>query len=137
MYNLYIVRTKESEIGVPLLDEQHSSLTSTINSLYFSMNRGHPQKLLLATIEAFEVLAGIHFIVEEEIMEIIKYPYLQKHIDAHVKVRDQLHTMLVKNKRSASPNDLIDYFKKNWVPHMDTFDRHYAKFIHDHYAKTP
>ncbi len=135
MYNLYIIRTKESEIGVPLLDEQHSSLTSTINSLYFSMNRGHPQSMLLSTIEAFEVLASIHFAVEEEILEIINYPHLKKHMEAHNKVRDQLHTLLVKNKRTGDPNDLMDYFKVHWLPHIDTFDRHYAKFIHEHYAK--
>ncbi len=136
MYNLYIVRTNESNIGVPILDEQHSSLTSTINSLYFSMHRGHPKTLILSTIEAFDVLAGIHFIVEEEIMEIIKYPHLKKHIEAHKLVRDKLHTMLIKNKRTPCPNDLIDYFKKDWVPHIDTFDRHYAKFYHEHFATT-
>ncbi|WP_027188147.1 bacteriohemerythrin [Desulfovibrio cuneatus] len=133
MFNLYIIPTKESKIGVPIVDEQHCSMTSTINSLYFSMNRGHSQKLLLSTIEAFEVLASIHFTVEEEILELINYTYIKNHIEAHKKVRDELHTLLVKNKRTGDPNDLLTYFKVHWLPHIDTFDRHYAKFMHNHY----
>lgn len=135
MYNLYIIRTRDTEIGVPLLDEQHTSLTSTINSLYFSMHQGHPQKMLLSTIEAFEMLANIHFQVEEEILEIINYPHLKKHIEAHNKVRDQLHTLLVKNKRTGNPDDILSYFKIHWLPHIDTFDRHYATFIRQHYTE--
>ena len=135
MFNQYIVWNNESHIGVPLLDEQHGSLASTINSLYFSMTMGHPQILLLSTIEAFEILATIHFQVEEEILEVIKYPYIKQHITAHSKVRDQVHTMLVKNKRTSNPNDLLEYFKKEWMLHIEKYDRHYAKYIVDHYSQ--
>lgn len=78
--NLYIVWSRKQHITkVPIIDEQHRALVSTINSLFFLSRNHHPAKAILLTLGVLQAFAETHFVTEEILMELTGYPHLEEH----------------------------------------------------------
>ena len=127
MNNLLMIWTKEAEIGIPILDEQHHGLTSIVNSLFYCMGEGRGKKVLCPSISLFELYAQIHFEVEEGLMREIGFDGLNKHAAAHEKLDRQLTTLLAKNRCCEDPSSLIQFFKDAWLDHVCKWDRLYVE----------
>ena len=65
---------EEYETGDSIVDEQHQSLFSIINSLNSAMLEGYGEKILAETIESLIEYTTIHFDTEEEYMVQHQYP---------------------------------------------------------------
>lgn len=61
----------EYETGDHLVDEQHQSLFSIINSLNNAMLEGQGEALLQKTLESLKDYTTVHFDTEEEFMLLV------------------------------------------------------------------
>ena len=134
MNHLFLIWTKDLEIGIPILDEQHRGLASIVNSLFYCMGNGRGGKVLHPTISILELYARIHFEVEEGLMRTIGFAGLSKHAAAHEKLDSQLTTLLTKSRHCEDPSILIEFFKDSWLEHAHRWDRLYVESA-IHYIK--
>lgn len=81
---------KEYETGDVLIDEQHKSLFSIINSLYGVMLEGQGESLLEKTLETLKDYTDIHFQTEEEFMINHNYPHWEEHHKKHEILREKV-----------------------------------------------
>jgi len=51
---LYIVWSDNNSVGIPIIDEQHRGIISTINSLHFFIQAGHGDEILKPTLIMLE-----------------------------------------------------------------------------------
>ncbi len=65
---LYIVWTEKNKVGIPIIDEQHRGIISTINSLHYFIQTGQGEQIIRPTLIMLEQYVDIHFKTEEALM---------------------------------------------------------------------
>ncbi len=65
---LYIVWTDRNKVDIPILDEQHRGIVSTINSLHYFIRQGRRLDALDSTLVVLRQYTAIHFRTEEALM---------------------------------------------------------------------
>jgi len=58
---LYIVWSDNNELGIPIIDEQHRAIISTINSLHYFMQPGHGDDIIQPNRRPITVAYNINF----------------------------------------------------------------------------
>jgi len=58
---LYIAWNDDNKLGIPIIDEQHRAIISTINSLHYFMQPGHGDDIIQPTMIILEQYVNIHF----------------------------------------------------------------------------
>jgi hemerythrin len=82
---LYIVWRDESNVEIPIIDEQHRGLVAAINSLYFFIQEGWGVEALKPTLSIIKSYSGFHSKTEEGILAKVEYPELQEHVESQKK----------------------------------------------------
>ena len=80
---LYIVWSDNNKLGIPIIDEQHSGIISSINSLHYFIQTEHGDEIMQPTMIMLEQYIDIHFKTEEALMADVSYPALVEHINLH------------------------------------------------------
>ena len=126
---LYIVWTAENELGIPIIDEQHRGIVSTINSFYYFIQRGQGPEAVDPTFNVLSQYTRLHFETEEALMAAARYPAF----DAHVVLHKELTRKTVYAARGAmsqeDANILLDVLKDWWLGHINREDRKYAPYV--------
>ena len=127
--SLYIQWTPSSDLGIPILDEQHRGIVSTINTLHYFSSQGKGLEALLPTFKIMEQYSILHFELEETLMRNANFPDYEKHCLAHreliektIKVRNQ--STLYKDTRVA-----LAFLKEWWIDHIKGEDREYIDWV--------
>jgi hemerythrin len=89
-HNVLIVWKPEFELGIPVVDEQHRGIVSTINSFYYGMQNQHGEDMLLPVIGMINDYTRIHFNVEEDFLKKCNFPELKHHQELH---NELIHTL--------------------------------------------
>jgi len=123
---LYIVWSKENELEIPIIDEQHRGIVSTINSFYYFIQQGHGSEALSPTLNILAQYTNLHFKAEEALMERAKYPALDDHLVLHKELAKKM-TILARDLISKEDaNSLLGLLKSWWLGHINQEDRKYA-----------
>jgi hemerythrin len=127
--NLYIVWNEDNNIGIPIIDEQHRGIISTINTFHYFILKKKDEEILDAIIITLEQYTKFHFITEEEIMENIKYPNIKEHIEFHESLAVKTKKISSDVKNENNPELLLKFLREWWLNHICVEDKKYSKFM--------
>jgi hemerythrin-like metal-binding protein len=126
---LYIVWQSSNETGIPIIDEQHRGILSTINSLYYFLQHGDAQVAFEPTMDVLHQYTKLHFMTEEALMREAGYRAIDEHIILHKQFMDHIRIMA---KSRADPDqvvDLLKFLKEWWQRHINREDRDYVPTV--------
>jgi hemerythrin len=123
---LYIVWSSDNELGIPIIDEQHRGIVSTINSFYYFIQQGHGSEALSPTLNILAQYTNLHFKAEETLLERAKYAALDAHSVLHKDLAKRM-TLLARDLISKEDaNSLLQLLKDWWLGHINLEDRKYT-----------
>jgi hemerythrin len=104
--------TRELELGIEEIDEQHRELFRRAERLYHAMCQGQPPaaEAMLASFRDF-VLS--HFEFEERWMSRADFPDLKGHREAHREFADRLHAVTGEYRRNG-PSPAVAETLREW-----------------------
>ena len=129
-HNVLIVWKPEYNLGIPIVDEQHRGIVSTINSLYYAMQNKHGDEMLRPAIEMVTDYTRIHFEIEEDFLKKCGYPDLESHQELHKELTHAISAVGRKSLWDKDPNEFLDFLKTWWIDHIckkDSVFRDYLK----------
>jgi hemerythrin-like metal-binding protein len=122
--------TKDLELGIPTIDEQHKKLVAMVNSLHRSLERSDTASAGRVLQELIEY-TGYHFGTEEKFFDQHGYPETDAHKTIHKKLVDKV--LAFKRKFDAGEEflsqELLNFLKDWLINHIGFTDRKYAPFL--------
>ena len=132
-HNLLIVWSPRWELGIPILDEQHRGAACVINTLFYHMNHGCKEKILMQLMITALKLAELHASTEEELLLKAGYPKAQEHAQLHQKIdqkiKDTARIALKTGDFKAAPDVFLDVLKEWWLGHICVADKEFVPHI--------
>jgi hemerythrin len=101
---LYIAWNDDNKLGIPIIDEQHRAIISTINSLYYFMQIGHGDDIIQPIMIILEQYVNIHFKTEETLIIKAKYTDIDEHCMLHKKLIEETRRLSVKANNNKDSN---------------------------------
>lgn len=123
----YVVwSAKKHAMGIPIIDEQHRALVSTINSLFFLIRYQRPLEAIQLGLKGLQQHAEGHFLTEELLMELTGYPDFEDHKKDHDAFRARTKILFAQSKNPAGAENLLLFLKEWWKEHVSVKDMAYA-----------
>ena len=129
MHNLYIVWNDSSNTGIPIIDEQHRGIISTINSLHYSIRTGEGDKVIKPTLITLEQYIIIHFRTEESLMEHAQYPGFDTHLELHRDLARKTDAIYRNAQIDGDPDIVLKFMKDWWLHHINIEDKKYVPHV--------
>lgn len=125
--------SKEYEIGIGDMDNEHVAIVDKINDLIEAMNQDHGKKIKKSFAALLDVTID-HFSHEEEFMQSFNYPSFESHKRVHENLINKLRDFQRKVEQEDVDKAKVASFLKNWLfTHIMGIDTKYAA---DHKEKT-
>ncbi|MEW6515641.1 MAG: bacteriohemerythrin [candidate division FCPU426 bacterium] len=122
-------------VNHPVLDQQHQTIISLINSLYDILHGDQPTHLLPKLLDQLAEYTQTHFEAEESLLESLAYPHLQSHRALHRWMSfktSAIRAALAQNGAKSLSLDVLDFLKKWWFGHIQGQDKQYASLFQVH-----
>lgn len=131
---LLIVWSDKLELGIPIVDEQHRTIVSTMNSLYFLLSKNLFNESILHISRIVINHIKLHNFTEEYILEQAHYPDLDGHRKQHRESELDLMEAVRKTTQAYEQNalrsdELMAFMKSYWLNHICKEDRKYADWM--------
>jgi hemerythrin len=130
--NLYIVWSKQNETGIPIIDEQHRAIVSTINSLFYFIQDGHAMDVLRPTLTLLAQYTKIHFSTEEALLRKAGYEDFDNHVELHHALVKRTVEVTQESINEKNPSLLLGFLKDWWIHHINEEDREYVVTLKRH-----
>lgn len=127
--NLYIIWNNDNNLGIPIIDEQHRGLISTINSLYFYTQAGIDDLSIKPILMMLQQYTDIHFKTEEAFLKKANYPDIKEHINLHRKLAENTKKISLDNSMEQDPENILKFLKNWWLGHIKKEDRKYLPYL--------
>ncbi len=121
--NLYIVWSDNNKLGIPIIDEQHRGIVSTINSLHYFIQTGHGHEIIRPTMIILEQYVDIHFKTEQALMAEANCSALDEHIVLHEELLKRTKNLSIDAKRRKDSDMVLKFLKEWWLYHINKEDR--------------
>jgi len=106
------------ETGHPIVDGQHKNLFAMINNLHTSIQEGHPNLVLIETMEKLSAYVETHFKTEEELMISHHYEQYAEHKLEHDNLREQsLKLIKLFGMHKVDLTATVSQFLSDWLKH--------------------
>ena len=128
-HNLFIVWKPEYDLGIPIIDEQHRGIVTTINSLFYAMQNKHGEEVLKSVVNMVTEYTHIHFDVEEAFLRKCGFTDFEKHHELHNELRRTLSSVESKSLWEHSPQKFLEFLKDWWIEHICKKDRIFRDYI--------
>lgn len=128
---MYIVWTKELEIGDPVVDSEHRYLAELINNLHDQFEAGKEDLELAKMFSHLANYVRVHFENEEALMEAIQFPSLEEHRIKHKNLVDQaleLSEQYMEGENNITV-ETLEFLKKWAVDHIAGTDMQIKAFL--------
>jgi hemerythrin-like metal-binding protein len=101
----------EYNIGVSTIDQQHKKLAASITGLQHALTTTYVNRQMAKTLKFLVDYTQHHFHEEEEVMQSVGFPDLEKHKQLHKDLVNDVRQILIrlKNKETIHAGDLIDF----------------------------
>lgn len=126
---LYIIWPESANLGIPIIDEQHRAIVTTINSLYYFIQEGRGLEALRPTFDILEQYTRIHFITEEELMRRAGFDGLEEHIALHEGLTGKMKKIARESLNNREPELALEFLKKWWLDHINVEDKLYVPSV--------
>ena len=124
---LFIKWHKRNETGIALIDEQHRGIVSIINTFYYMMGKRVNNRMLYSCIsDTLKNYSRIHFITEEEFMEVLEYEHVEQHKELHRQLTQEIERIEIHGIRDNDAKPLLEFLKKWWLEHINEKDMLYV-----------
>ena len=127
--SVFIRWKPEYDLGIPIVDEQHRGIVTTINSLYYAMRNRHAEEILEPVISMVENYTRIHFSVEETFLEICDFSELKHHHGLHEELMARLSEVGQESAWNKDPYEFMHFLKEWWIDHICDKDRVFRDYI--------
>jgi hemerythrin-like metal-binding protein len=128
--SLYIVWNESYNLGIPILDEQHRSIVSTINTLHHFIQNGKSESIISAILNNLEQYTSIHFTTEEQLMLKFGFPDLNKHISHHRHLASRTAEMLDSSEGVGNHGQAtLQFLKEWWLDHISLEDPKFVPYL--------
>lgn len=125
--------TRNLEVGIPTIDEQHKELLRAFNDLQDSMRAGRGTDRVLPTLRFLGDYALKHFGAEETLMRLHRYPELEAHRVEHDTFRADFSKLLRETeatphriaKTMAVSRQLLDWL----LAHIGRVDKRMGEYL--------
>jgi len=128
-HNVFIVWKPEYNLGIPIIDEQHRGIVTTINSLHFGMQNKYIKNMLDPIIDMMYDYTCIHFQVEEAFLEKIDFPNAKVHHKLHRELSSKLAGIGRKSMFDKDPCQLMDFLRQWWINHICCEDLKFRDYL--------
>jgi len=128
-HNVLIVWRPEYNLGIPIIDEQHRGIVTTINSLFYAMQNKHSEKIIKPVISMVTEYTHIHFRIEEDFLRKRNFPDAEEHHELHDKLRQALYNAENKNLWESDPQEFLQFLKDWWIDHICEKDRIFRDYF--------
>ena len=123
---LYIVWSDNNKLGIPIVDEQHRGIVSSINSLHYFIQTGHGHEIIRPTMIMLEQYTDVHFKTEEALMAEANYSALEEHIVLHKELLKKTKKLSIDANRRKDSDMVLKFLKGWWLSHINKEDRKYV-----------
>ena len=127
---VFIVWKPEYNLGVPVIDEQHRGIVSTINSLYYALQHKMGDHLLNPVIGMVEEYTRLHFEIEEGFQKECGFPAAGRHHEWHLELMDKLSKVGRKSQWEHDPLVFLNFLKEWWIVHICEQDKLFGDWLH-------
>jgi len=128
-HNILIVWQPSYNLGVPIVDEQHKGIVSTINSLCFAIQNKHGIAMLRPVIGMVTEYTRIHFEIEEDFLHKCGYPDLERHRTLHKELTDALSHIGKESIWNKDPQVFLGFLKEWWINHICKEDHVFTQYL--------
>ncbi|PLX76484.1 MAG: hemerythrin [Desulfuromonas sp.] len=124
--------SKDYDLGVPEIDEQHHELINIINDLYESIKMGRSGSTVTVTLDRLVEYVESHFETEEEAMRKWSYPGYEEHREKHEDLRKKVHFLKDEQAggREIATFELLNFLADWLKEHIAQVDREFGDFLH-------
>jgi len=126
---LYIVWNAKNELDIPIIDEQHRAIVSTINSLFYFIHEKLTLVALKPTLHILSEYTKIHFTTEELLMEKAGYTEFESHVLLHRQLAERTKAIAQSPLERDSALEVLHFLKDWWLNHINWEDRKYAPCV--------
>lgn len=128
---VFLPWTKDIELGIDIIDEQHKKLIDLINKLYDSMKNNAGLENLLPVYDELVEYTVYHFDFEEDFIAKSGYQEVPNHKVLHEKLKAEV---AAQREKFVSGESVIGFnllsFLEDWIrTHIMVADRKYADYI--------
>ena len=128
-HNVLIVWKPEYNLGIPVVDEQHRGIVSTINSLYYGLQNKHGDNMLKPVIGMIYEYTYLHFDIEEDFLKKCEFPELEHHQELHMELKDTVFKTGKSSLSNQDPYEFMEFLKKWWIDHICDKDRVFRDYL--------
>jgi hemerythrin len=128
-HNILIVWQPSYNLGVPIVDEQHRGIVSTINSLCFAIQNKRGNEMLRPVIGMVNEYTRFHFEIEEDFLKKCGYPDLEKHRTLHKELIEALARAGQESIWNKDPQKFLAFLKEWWINHICKEDRVFTQYL--------
>lgn len=127
---MLIVWDAKYNLGIPILDEQHRGIVTTINSLHFAIQNHFSDSMLMPVIHMMNDYTRIHFEVEEAFMEQLDPVHAKRHRELHDELLEKLSYIGKQSLMNHDPQQFLGLLKSWWLTHICNEDMIYRDYLH-------
>ncbi|GAA0851575.1 bacteriohemerythrin [Marinobacter szutsaonensis] len=109
--------SKELEVGIGEIDEQHKWLVDLTNQLHDALEGGAEQEKTSEILESLMDYTMNHFIVEEDLFLRLGYPETDAHKAEHNKFTGQIMSLIERHENGDSAGEETLELLKDWLTH--------------------
>ncbi len=123
--------SKEYEIGIKVVDQQHEKLLDMINQLKGAIGKDNVTKIMGDILRGLVDYVKFHFDDEEKVMHRISYPEIERHKKLHKELVEEVAMILLKIKKGKviTPQELMDFLQRWLIDHIMTEDKKIGEFF--------
>ncbi|MCU0580434.1 MAG: hemerythrin family protein [Desulfobacterota bacterium] len=117
-------------VGVEEIDRQHQDFVKLIRRLQILQEKGNPKHLVIRLIRELGAYAQYHFVSEENIMYLIRYPGLQRQESEHSRLLESFQEKVKSYEGGrVSLEGLIQFLIDWFVSHSTEEDQKIGSHI--------
>lgn len=122
MRSLYIIWGDRFNLGIPIIDEQHRAIVSTINTYHYFTTTGKVEVALKPTFVTLDQYTKTHFMTEEVRFEQTEYPQAVEHKKLHADLTRKIKEIAVEAVHAKDFDIVLTFLRKWWLGHIRVED---------------
>ena len=128
-HSILIVWKPDYNLGIPIVDEQHRGIVSTINSLCYAIQNKQGNQILQPVTSMVTEYTRIHFELEEDFLQKCGYPNLEAHRTLHKELTNALSHVSKESIWNRDPQEFLDFLKDWWINHICKEDLVFTHYL--------
>ncbi len=123
--------SKDLEIGIKEIDDQHKRLVKLVNQLYVGISQGKDKEYLSKILNELIEYTDYHFKTEEYYFDKFGYPETDIHKEIHRKLVEKVVNFKKKFEEGSATlsYELLNFLKDWLINHIGKTDKKYGSFL--------